>query len=342
MLIEIQCSNLGEFDPATGRSMVCGQRMMVDSAQIGQLVACPKCKQQVEVRASKYDPPQQPSQPGPRTQAGSAAAKPKGKRRPSGNADAPVKTDIMNVAFSEQNLQASPIAGQAQLCRKCGTPAPYGRCPACKYVEPKYAKMHLPLDKIKLQLTGMQLWFCHTLREGMSVQTLAIVSHIAMGSLVMVMMLLMGLLFMNGNTISACILLGMLFVLSYFYGVAVYKGYQFTRNPKTRLAWFQRLFWNFMLMLARMGKWENYDSRLKDRRVIKVKDRGFTDGEISMLDGIRNVQVLDLENTEVTDQGVALLYRLEHLQCVVLRRTNVSHDAVLRLQQTFPRLWIWH
>ena len=359
MLIEIQCSNLGEYDPSLGRSSVCGQRLMVDSNQIGQLVMCPKCNQTVEVTASKYDQPNpKPRQAASQATSQSTAKKVRVTRRekppqsaPTGSkprqkkarakVDAPVKTDVMDVEF-DNNSQVSSLAGTAPLCKKCGVPAPYGRCPSCNYVEPRYAKMHLPLDKISMQMSGMQLWFCRTLRDGMSIQTLATISHGVAIAFFVAIMVLIGLLFMTGSSISAWITTALLALFAYFYLVAVYKGYQFLKNPKTKLSWFQRMFWNFILMLARIGKWESYDSKLKNRRVIKVSEKGFIDSEIPRLEGIRNVQVLDLENTEVTDQGVALLYRLEHLQCLVLRRTNVTHDAVVRLQQTFPKLWIWY
>jgi hypothetical protein len=97
-----------------------------------------------------------------------------------------------------------------------------------------------------------------------------------------------------------------------------------------------------VLVMARFQKWEKYDGKLKDRRIIKVRDSSFRDPEIPQLEGFKTCQVLDLQGTAVTDTGLLDLYDLKHLQCVVLKQTNVTHQGVFRLQQSFPRLWIWY
>lgn len=358
MLIEIQCTNLSDFDAATGLSGVCGHRVMVDSAQIGQIVNCPKCGGSFEVAASKYEPPQgqspQASAPSDTLPAGKKAhpksrkvkavvakAVPKkagpGKRR----SGAPEKHDIMDAKFSDEQLE-SKFAGDSSRCKKCGSPAPYGRCSKCRYVEPRFKKMHQRLDEIKVQNSGMMLWLTKLLSDGISLTTLKVIGHVCVIVPCLLVLFLTLLQFLNGNTTWGMIFLTFTLMVLAFYGGIVYKAYQFTRNPRARIAWFQKPFWYLVLLLARSGKWENYDQRLTDRRIIKIKDPGFTDGELPQVPEIRNVQVLDLENTLITDKGIAMLYRLEHLQCVVLRRTHVSHDAVFRLQQTFPKLWIWY
>ena len=88
-------------------------------------------------------------------------------------------------------------------------------------------------------------------------------------------------------------------------------------------------------------KWQNYDSALKGRTVIKVREKMFGDYELPELENLHRCQVLDLQGTNVTDQGLLHLYSLKHLQCLVLRKTKVSPEGVFRLQQSFPRLWIW-
>lgn len=362
MLIEIQCTNLSDFDAATGRSGVCGHRVMVDSAQVGQMVNCPKCEGSFEVVASKYDPPQGRSPQGSASSAGSQAGntRPKSKKvkavvakaaprktaqkkagpgkRQSG---APAKHDIMDAQFSDEQLE-SKFAGDSSRCKKCGSPAPYGRCSKCRYVEPRFKKMHQRLDEIKVQNSGMMLWLTKSLSDGISVATLKVIGHVCVIVPSVLVLFLTLLLFLNGYTAWGIVFLTFAMMVLAFYGGIVYKAYQFTSNPRARIAWFQKPFWNFVLLLARIGKWENYDQRLTDRRVIKIKDPEFTDQELPRVSEIRNVQVLDLENTQVSDKGIAILYRLEHLQCVVLKRTHVSQDAIFRLQQTFPKLWIWY
>ena len=67
----------------------------------------------------------------------------------------------------------------------------------------------------------------------------------------------------------------------------------------------------------------------------------FGDVELAEIEELKNCQVLDLEGTRITDRSLQMLYGHKHLQCLVLKRTKTTHDAVFRLQQAQPRLWIW-
>ena len=74
-----------------------------------------------------------------------------------------------------------------------------------------------------------------------------------------------------------------------------------------------------------------------DKRGVPV-----TDEELDKIEDLKDVGVLDLQGTLVTDDAFRFFYRMDRLQCLVLRDTDVSHEAVFRLQQTKPKLWIWY
>ena len=373
MLIEIECTNLTDFDPATGHSHICGHRMMVDSRMIGELVTCPKCDQDVVVDTAKYRTQPEPAQKATRAQQPSRSqsssrdaskqqtrksrtsksGQPKA-RAAGTQAEKRVRRSANQVvtpaAAIDQQLEMSAakadamIAGSAGTqCRRCGGATKLGKCVKCKSVDPRFINLHRSIETIKPRLAGSQLWFTKTLSEGFSIGTLAIGLHCLVG-LATVLMLLLSILGIAGKGIGVVpgvILLIMTILCSSFYAGLVYKGYQFLRRPNSHVAWFQLPFWNALLVLARMQNWTGYDSRLKDRHVLRVRDSSFTDFQIAELEGIRKVAVLDLEGTAVTDQGLALLYRLEHLRCLVVRKTNVTPEGIYRLQQTMPQLWIW-
>lgn len=345
MLIEIQCSNHSVFDAATGRFRVCGHRWMVDSSQIGAMVTCPSCEEPLEV--SRPEPPKSAESASNPTAPKTKAAPAKGNVQPNQGspkrkvASSVKKNDVMELQFAEDQLEPS-FAGNGTRCKKCGSPAPYGRCTVCRFVEPRFKNMHLPIDEIKMQPAGMQLWLSKTLSEGMSASVLATIGHVCAVVPILLGLLVAVLSLISGSIVGGLIALVFVITLLLTYLSTTIKAYQFLRNPRTQLGFFQKPFWNFILWLARRGNWENYDQRLKGRRVVKVNERGFTDAQLETVEGIRTAQVLDLENTQVSDRCVAVLYRLEHLQCLVLRKTNVTHDAVVRLQQTFPKLWIWY
>ena len=134
----------------------------------------------------------------------------------------------------------------------------------------------------------------------------------------------------------------MAFLALLLYAGMVFKGYQFLRSGHARLAWFQKPFWFGILGLLRSRNWNGFDTRYRNRNVVAFKGEPITDAKLVQLPEFRSAQVLDLEGTLITDETIERLYQLKHLQCLVIRNTEVSHLAATRLQQSFPKLWIWH
>ncbi len=246
--------------------------------------------------------------------------------------------------FGDQPATTSLAEDRKERCKKCGNIVDNGQCTICKYVEPKFEKLHQPLDEIDIEITGFQRWFSKTMNEGVSVKVLEYSAHVMLGILGLFILgaALIGIAGYGAGTIGGLVMLLAVCSAAMLYAGLVYKGHQFLRDPKARLAWFQKPFWNLLLRLARLMNWQGYDQRLRNRKIIRVRERFFRDHEIMELDGIRNCQVLDLQGTGVTDRGLLHLYGLKHLQCVVLKGTSVTHEGVFRLQQSFPRLWIWY
>jgi hypothetical protein len=200
------------------------------------------------------------------------------------------------------------------------------------------------LPDIEIQVVGCQRWLQQTMSEGVSVGFIALAGNLLVGAMAVMLGGISG-LFLSGVGLGPVVGIALLFltiVSTCFYLGLLFKCRQFMRKPVAQLAWFQKPFWRLLLFFARFMKWERYDSALKGRRVISIRDRMFGDYDVMELKGIKNVQVLDIQGTNLTDQGLLNLYELKHLQCVVLRRTKVSPEAVFRFQQSFPRLWIWY
>ena len=189
----------------------------------------------------------------------------------------------------------------------------------------------------------MQLWLCRTIRQALPVKVMVLVMHVAM----LVIALLIGVSSIVGMTtqnVSIVAGLGSLMfatVISVVYLAFAFKGYQFVMQPGAQLAWFQKPFWNIILSLARGKNWRDYDARLSNRTVVTADDPRLSDVDLFDLPEIRQAQVLDLENTQITDEGLKSLYQLSKLECLVLRKTQVTPAEVYRFQQTFPTVWIW-
>ena len=256
----------------------------------------------------------------------------------------PGRRDIMAVDFQSEEVSKGLVRDQQERCKKCGNQVENARCVVCFHVDSKFEKLHCPLPDIEIQVAGCQRWLQKTMSEGVSVKFIVLAGNLLVGAMAL-MLAGISVLFLMGlglGPIVGGVLLFLTIVSTCFYLGVVYKSRQFMRKPVAQLAWFQRPFWRSMLFLSRFMKWERYDGELKGRRVITVRDRMFGDNDIMEHEGIKNVQVLDIQGTNLTDQGLLNLYDLKHLQCVVLRGTNVSPEAVFRFQQTYPRLWIWY
>lgn len=253
-------------------------------------------------------------------------------------------TDIMSMNFDNTNVESTLVEDEHERCTKCGNVSKSGRCTVCRHVEQSFEKLHQNLDEIKIERVGFQRWFCRTMNDDSTLAILEYGAHLGLG-VISAMLLVLGGMSVGGFGFGRVQgILMCLFVVTaiIFYIGLVYKGKQFRRDPRAKLAWFQKPIWNGILGVARMMKWQNYDSSLKGRTIIKVRETTFGDHEISELENLNRCQVLDLQGTKVTDRGLLELYSLKHLQCLVLRNTNVSDEGIFRLQQSFPRLWIWY
>jgi len=254
------------------------------------------------------------------------------------------QSDIMALDFKSQEVSAGLVGDQQERCKKCGNLVENARCTVCFFVDSKFEKLHCPLSDIEIQVAGCQRWLQQTMSEGVSVGLIALAGNLLVGAMA-VMLGGISSLFLSGLGLGPVVGGGLLFltiVSTCFYLGLIFKCRQFMRKPVAQLAWFQKPFWLLLLFFARFMKWERYDSALQGRRVISIRDRMFGDYDVMGHKGMKNVQVLDIQGTNLTDQGLLNLYELKHLQCVVLRGTKVSPEAVFRFQQSFPRLWIWY
>ncbi len=352
MLIEFFCTNITGFDAAAGRNKTCGQRLVVSHDQIGQLISCKKCNQQVEVpfdvakakrssdSASRKKKPAVAATKSAKTTHKKKTPAPSKKINELGLADPidRVPTDVMTFEF-EQDQVSALYDSVEKRCPKCGGLInENGKCSACRYVEPVYASSYLPLDQINMQTAGFQRWLCEIFNEGVSIQMIELGLHCMLGILAAIIVVASLLVGGFGGKLA----IGLVIVCAFFYMGFIYKGHQLTKNPRAKLAWFQKPLWNLVLYAARSMKWSAYDSRYKGRVIVDKRNAPIVDEKVPYLEGLGKCQVLDLEGTLITDKGLRHLYGLSNLHCLVLRKTKVTHEGVLRLQQANPRLWIWY
>lgn len=323
MLIEFRCGNYSRFDKETGQYVVCGQRMSASSQDAGLTVSCPRCKKECEVPI----PGRQQS------------------KKPSAEASAETiqleqEALVTQASQSTQPRTAAPPKAKTQRCPKCGGVLdPRGACKECRWVKPRYSKAKQSLDEMKMEPAGMMLWFSQIMSEGVPMKLLCLAANITI-PLILTGFMVFSILLVGGFFGGLMFLMFFLALLLYI-GM-VFKGYQFLRSGHAKLAWFQRPFWNGILAILRSRKWVGADAKTKNRNVVDFHGEAITDESLIQRPEFRSAQVLDLEGTLITDATIEQLYNLKHLQCLVVRNTKTSHLAVTRLQQSFPKLWIWH
>ena len=353
MRFKIQCSNFSDFDPAAGKYVRCGEMASVSSDQVGQFVSCKKCGQQIEVIAQSASPKPAPAKQRPAGKS-KRVRQPvskgtQGDPSPSNDGDlrmaAPLKrerSDVMSMSFGDEQVASTLTEDQHERCSKCGNISKSGKCTVCHHVEQSFKRRKQP-DDVKIQLVGFQRWFCRTVNEGVSIKFLEMGFNIGLGLLAAgtTLLSILSICGVGFGIVAGIVLLLLTICASLLYISMIIKGRQFTRDPGARLAWYQKPFWYAILAMARAMNWQNYDSKLKDRRITKVRDKMFGDAELAAVEGLKNCEVLDLEGTRVTDATIQMLYGHKHLRCLVLKGTNTTHEAVFRFQQSHPRLWIW-
>jgi len=316
MLIEFRCGNYSRFDEKTGQYLVCGQKMSAATEDAGLIVSCPRCKKDCEVPTPKR-----------RTRKTDAAKQ---------ATAVPLEQDAMLSAAPT----AAPPKPKQQRCPKCGGVLDAkGACNACRWVRPRFSKAKMSLDEMDMEPAGMMLWFSQIMSEGVPMKVLCIFANVAIPLLLSAMMAFA--ILVVGGFFGGLLFLMFFISLLLYVGMA-FKGYQFLRDGNAQLAWFQKPFWYGILAFCRARDWQGFDAKFRNRNVVDFHGDPITDTKLVQQKELKSAQVLDLEGTLITDQTIEQLYHLKHLQCLVVRNTKVSHLAVTRLQQSFPKMWIWH
>lgn len=317
MEIQFRCNNVSRHDQSTGRHEQCGQLLQANENHAGLKVRCPKCQQMMVVPVQDEERETEKSS---RFEVG----------------DTPVQRKTNTVGTVAPGYQQF---NRRVRCRKCGASLDdQGRCTACYYVAPQLRAIDTPIDQIPIQPAGFQLWLQGILSDGIGARMLATAAHSLVA--IAVMLSLLASLALGGS--AAAIVGAGLAVFVAIYVYVVFQTIRLARVPAARLPLFLRPIWYFLLVAARMGKWESYDSRLKDRIVVDVRGQAFGDRDLLELDKLPVCQVLDAQGTDLTDAGLALMHGLKNLRCLVVRRTHVTREGVFRLQQAIPKCWIWY
>ena len=354
MLIEFRCTNLSDFDAAKGRYIECDELIIASDDHVGKLVKCPKCDQMVDVPLNDEGAESARRTDSADTQR--SVGRSPVKQKTDVRADGMVAQNIVKSSATDRNAESlkpgnlfsddvEDAAGSAgtptvhdvnrKRCPQCGSSLDdHGKCSLCHYVEPKFKTKTARLEDIHVQLAGFQLWVSEIVSEGASFSMIAVVvsSLFAFACLILTLIAVL-----VGEILWAVILACVLVV----YVLAVFKAWQLTKNPRARLNFWQRPFWNLVLLTARILKWQKYDNRYAGRKIINLRNAPIVDEKVAYLEDLSKCQVLDLENTLITDKGLVPLYGLNQLHCLVIRRTAVTQEGIFRLQQANPRLWIW-
>ena len=323
MSIEIRCDNIAGFNEATKSYEVCNQKLRVRDEQIGKRVVCPKCQQPIKI------------QPGSATEvlpnSGSAGSDP--------ISSLTGQRNVMEMDFQATTQLGKKAAYQSNKvrCAKCGgSYSDSGVCQTCGYVEPVQAAERRHHTQSKDRPAGFQLWIRSMASDGVSMEYLGIGMF--------VMLVLFCLVVILWGVLSTTIVGSAIAALSGFLLIFVCLAFAASRaiaNDNNSSLGVLSPFWEAVLYLARMSDWQGYDAQLKGRKIIDCRKKPIDDDELAAMAGLKECQVLDLENSKITDAGLKHLYALPRLRCLVLKNTAVTREEVTKLQQHRPILWIW-
>ena len=352
MHVQFRCPNI--LPDSSGEKRPCGRQLRAPRDKAGRLAKCPQCGSKVKI-PSRSDPQFAAAPPAPAADDPMAAADEEDSlnlRVAQDDFDDPVldgaaRSGAIETAPSSKNdgpkvnsrtVNFLPLDNVSR-CRKCGKQTDKrGYCGACNYSSASREKATgQPIDDIKIKSTGMQLWLSNVVAEGVPPGILVVVLHCLFAAFVVAALFVVSTSFGGLMFVAA---IAFLLAIAFFYTATVWKMWQFRRDPHTQLAWFQRPFWDGILWYCRKNKWA--DSKKPNRVIIDGRDSSMTNQELDKVKNLKAASVLDLEGTMINDEAFRYFYRIDDLQCLVLKDTSVSHEAVFRLQQTRPKLWIWY
>jgi len=350
MHVQFLCPNV--LPDPSGKNRPCGRQLRAPRNKAGRIAKCPQCGSKVKI-PSRSDPQFLADSPAPPVPNPTTADEdPLNFRFEQNDFDDPIldgaaRPGALELSPSPKNDGPDINARTANFlpldnvsrCRKCGKQTDKrGYCNSCNYSSASREKANVkPLDDIKIKSTGMQLWLSNVVAEGVPPGILVVVLHVLFAAFTAAAIFVV-----STGTSGLMFVAAIAFVLAiaFFYAATAWKTRQFRRDPYTQLAWFQRPFWDGILWYCRKNNWAN--PKKPKRVIIDQSQSSLTDQELDKVKNLKNASVLDLEGTMVTDEAFRYFYRIDDLQCLVLKDTAVSHEAVFRLQQTRPKLWIWY
>ena len=351
MHVHFRCPNIL---PDASEERPCGRQLRAPRDKAGRLAKCPQCGSKVKI-PSQSDPQFAPVPPAPTfddSQRATNTEESLNLQVSQDDFDAPIldgaarpgAIDTTRTPKSEGPKSNSRTANflpldSASRCRKCGQKTDKrGYCGSCNYSSTsRETATGKPIDAIKIKSTGMQLWMSNVVAEGVPPGILVVVIHCLFAAFTAVALFVVCTSFSGLMFVAA---LGFVLASAFFYAATVWKTMQFRNDPHTQLAWFQRPFWDGILWYCRRNEWA--DNKNSKRVVINRRQSNMTNQQLDKVKNLKAASVLDLEGTMITDEAFRYFYRIDDLQCLVLKDTSVSHEAVFRLQQTRPNLWIWY
>ncbi len=77
-----------------------------------------------------------------------------------------------------------------------------------------------------------------------------------------------------------------------------------------------------------------------DMFVVNLARTNIADGDLSMLQPLRQIHILSLSETAISDVGLRHLEQLSVLESLSLAETNVTAAGIARLRNAFPNIRI--
>lgn len=238
---------------------------------------------------------------------------------------------------AEKRLASAVLEGRA--CENCGDRLRVGDAKCSRCGAPRKAVWRddpLP-DGTPPVPTGFQRWGLRLLTDGIKPVYLQIFGGAIVGA---ISLLAVGLGALGG---PATLVIGLVIatLLGGGFAKVCMDSMRIAREPLAKLALWQQWGWSGVRIFLQTLDWQPPGSRLPREARLSLSGKAVTDDDLLQEPLINQVRLLDLSHTKITDEGLRYLRGLQRLEYLLLLGTDVSDEAVFRLQQTIPRCWIW-
>ncbi len=229
-------------------------------------------------------------------------------------------------------VSPQPTAGDESKCPECGERlgADGMLCTACGYHLILKRKVNADLSDLEEnEKVGFDRWLADQLEAGESIETVLFWLDLVVGG-VLILMALVGGLFGK--------LLALLLGGGYIFWRIVNRR---KRQQEGQVMGLRGPHWRVALRILRLAQWRTLSHPARPLHCLNLRESNRADDALAEAD-LGGVEVIDCDESSLTDVGLLAVENALELKFLIVCNTQVTREALCRLQERRRDCWIWY